>query len=254
VSDIRDQLERAGAPDLPPLDVDALHERVRSRQRWRKVALGGVGIVVALAIGGIASATSNGSPRLQLTTDPPETTTTTTEAPTTTTTSVPPPEPPTTTSTVPEIQPPAEVPLPEPAGRRQISGIYRGAGWPQEPSSGLCASLAHRLDAVFVLDSGEQWNYHADYCGTVDGPLWLPGATWTGVGTFTFTTPAGDTITGTFTSRAVLPTAGEPYDLTVTGGTGASGTCHLTNQMRMLPSGLQEQSGRFSCSLQSGTG
>jgi len=252
VTDIRDQLGRASVTDTPPLDLDALHERVRNRRRWRKIALGAVGLVVALVVGGIATGTSDGSPRVQLATEAPEDTTTTTEAPTTTTTTTT-PSASSTTSTVPTTQPPAVVPQTEPLTHRPISGTYRGAGLQYEPFPGSCASLAHRLDAVFVLDAGEQWNYRADYCGTVDGAIWAPGTTWTGAGTFMFTTPAGATITGTFTSRAVLPSTGEPYDLTVTGGTGdwtgATGTCHLTNQMRMLPSGLQEQAGTFACDL-----
>lgn len=108
--------------------------------------------------------------------------------------------------------------------------------------------FAHRIDGVFALATGEEWIYDADYCGTVDGDY-----IWSGAGAFTLTTPMGDTLTGTFTSRAALPTKGEPYDLTIGGGSGAwaeaSGTCHLTNHIQLLPSGMQEQAGTFTCSI-----
>jgi hypothetical protein len=277
VSDIRAQLNRAAGPEEPPVDLDALHRRAHLRQQRRRAALTGLAAIVLLALGSFMWTSGAGGTADQqltagngtddttgtstlpndttVTTDPPTTetlpdTTTTTPAPSTT-------EPPTTTTapvtttTVPVTTtavPPVATTLPVPDGTRHLSGTHRGEGLPFEPSRGNCDVLAHRLDSVFTLDTGENWNYHADYCGTLHGSL------WTGAGTFTFTTPAGDTVTGTFTSRAVLPTKGEPYNLTVTNGTGpwagASGTCHLTNHIRSLPSGLNEQAGDFTCDIQ----
>ncbi|HET6952169.1 MAG TPA: hypothetical protein VFI47_17440 [Acidimicrobiales bacterium] len=125
-----------------------------------------------------------------------------------------------------------------------LTGSYAGSerfGF----TTGRCPDLDHTFDATFTLSGGATWAYHADYCGELDGDEWR------GEGTFTFTTPPGDTLTGWFTDSATLPSEGEPYDLVITGGTGAYaralGTCHLDNQLVSTGLGAQDQSGDFSC-------
>lgn len=292
MSDIRDHLKRAAGPDEPPVDLEDLHRAARSRHQRRRLAGLALGAAAVFTIGGLAWASSSdgtASQRLRAgiaptaaptvnagdststteTTPVPSTSTSTTattapspttSAPTTAATTTGPSKTtrpattalPTTTSTT-SVAPPettaptAPTTAPSSSELRQIAGTYRGEGLPFERSPDGCAVLAHQLDAVFALSSGEHWTYHADYCGTLQGLL------WSGEGTFTFSTPTGDTVTGTFTSRAWLPSKGVPYDLAITGGTGtwvgATGPCHLTNHMRMLPSGMQEQAGDFNCDV-----
>ncbi|MGH9229631.1 MAG: hypothetical protein ACRD07_13075 [Acidimicrobiales bacterium] len=127
-----------------------------------------------------------------------------------------------------------------------VEGTFRGTAH-FSPTTGRCPTLDHVLDSTFVLSDGSTWRYHADYCGSIVGDL------WTGTGTFTFTTSAGDTITGTFDSAARLPSDGEPYELRITGGTGsyerASGSCGLDNHLLKFEFGRQEQFGPFTCDI-----
>jgi hypothetical protein len=118
-------------------------------------------------------------------------------------------------------------------------------------SKGKCSYLEHHLDSTFTLNDGKSWNYRADYCGTINGPVWSGG------GTFTIRSDDDATLTGTFTSSAPIdPTGaatGTPYTLDITGGTkrfhGASGSCVLDNHVRQIRFGVQEQSGSFTCDV-----
>jgi hypothetical protein len=104
-----------------------------------------------------------------------------------------------------------------------------------------------------TLTTGARWTLREDYCGQVDH-----GDQWSAKGTFTFTTADGATLSGTFTSRATLPTDGEPYRMTITGGTGgftgAAGTCDVDNHVQDHGDGTTDQWGTFTCDLSSSTG
>ncbi len=133
------------------------------------------------------------------------------------------------------------------AGGIHVEGTYRGDerfGF----TAGDCPDLDHELHSTFTLTDGTTWPFQATYCGDLDGDQ------WSGEGTFTFTTPGGDTITGTLTTAATLPTEGVPYDLAITGGTGAyagaTGACSLDNHVEPREAlGAQRQSGSFVCDI-----
>lgn len=125
-------------------------------------------------------------------------------------------------------------------GTFQGDEVYRA-------TDGTCPSLDHMLVSTFELTDGTAWDFEAVYCGSIEGDQ------WSGEGTFTFTTPGDATLTGSFTSAASVTSDGEPYELTITGGTGryqgATGTCVLDNHLVDTGAGQQEQSGTFGCEI-----
>jgi hypothetical protein len=127
-----------------------------------------------------------------------------------------------------------------------VEGTYRGTEH-YSPTAGGCPDLDHVLVSTFELTDGSSWDYRSEYCGTLDGTH------WTGAGTFEFTTPDGDTITGTTGSEGEVPSPGLPLVLTITGGTGAyegaSGSCDLDNHLTQVGFGTQEQYGSFACDI-----
>jgi hypothetical protein len=127
-----------------------------------------------------------------------------------------------------------------------FEGTFRGDEQ-YRPTDGGCPDLDHVLTSTFELTDGTTWAFRAEYCGTIQGD------TWTGGGTFGFTTPDADTLTGTFTSSASVTSDGEPYVLTITGGTGryagASGSCALDNNLTDTAPWAQEHNGSFSCEI-----
>lgn len=165
-------------------------------------------------------------------------------APTTSEPSITTSEPPTT-----DVAPPEGSTIP--AGAELFIGTYAGSE-EYRIYSDRCPDMEHWFDAEFQLSVGTSWTLHSDYCGTVEDGI------WSGEGDFTFTLDDGTKITGTFTSRAPLPTTGVPYSLTVTGGTGpyegASGVCDLTIEIEEVDFGTQRQSGTFTCRIASDSG
>jgi hypothetical protein len=127
-----------------------------------------------------------------------------------------------------------------------FEGTFRGDEQ-YRPTDGDCPDLDHVLRSTFALTDGTTWAFRAEYCGTIEGE------TWSGGGTFGFTTPDADTLTGTFTSSASVTSDGEPYVLTITGGTGrysgASGSCALDNHLTDTAPWAQEHHGSFSCEI-----
>jgi hypothetical protein len=119
--------------------------------------------------------------------------------------------------------------------RGTFSGTERFAFY-----DGRCPELDHHLDAAFLVDTGAQWRYYADYCGTINA-----AQVWNGEGTFTFTLPDGSTMTGDFTSSAQLPSPGVPYSLHIRAPFAAS--CRIDNHLTPLSFGVQEQNGTFTC-------
>lgn len=272
MNDIRDQFHRAAGDDdrsLAPADLGGLKARARARQTRRRVGMAGAGLAAVALLGvGVASAGGGGPAREQLTASAgaglpgADSTTTSAVAPET---SAPPvtseADPGPSSSTVPETTAPVitapdattspdtvaptTAPNDPAAGALSISGTFRGTSPIIGGSEGHCEQLIHVFDATMSLNSGESWAMHENYCG------WLEGNMWNGKGTFTLTADSGDTLTGTFTSRAPIPTDGEPYHLTITGGTGgyagASGTCTIDNHLRPAGPGSQEQYGTFTC-------
>ena len=114
--------------------------------------------------------------------------------------------------------------------------------------TGRCAFLDHHIVGTFSASDGTTWDFHQDYCGTLQGDL------WSGVGTFALTAPDGAAITGTVTERNIrVPSPGVPYTLDITGGTqrfaGATGTCRLDNHLRQIQFGLQDDFGSFTCDI-----
>lgn len=111
-----------------------------------------------------------------------------------------------------------------------------------------CAFLDHHLDEVFTRTDGTPWNFASVYCGTID-----THGVWSGTGTFTLTSPTGDTLSGRSTSRAQLPSTGVPYHLDIESGTGqfngAHGDCTVDEHLASSVFGVQEHSGSFTCNL-----
>jgi hypothetical protein len=136
----------------------------------------------------------------------------------------------------------------EPApGAQQVSGTYSGTEH-YAPVDGDCG-IQSRLDAQFTLADGAVWSYHADYCGRIEDGDWI---SVTGDGAFTL--PDGSTLTVRMPAQQVpSDSAGEPYDVTVTGGSGtftdASGTCQLDNHLTDIAFGIQQQDGTFVCAI-----
>lgn len=159
-------------------------------------------------------------------------------------------ESPTSTQLDPAPPPPAPtVPAPTtPAGgvATHVEGTFRGDE-EFRPTDGGCPDLDHVLTSTFELTDGTTWAFRADYCGT------LQGEGWSGGGNFGFTTPDAETLTGTFTSSASVTSDGEPYVLTITGGTGryagASGSCSLDNHLTDTGPWSQEHDGSFTCEI-----
>lgn len=283
-----DQLKQAAGSPEESVDLGVLHGRARTRRVRRRAAWAGSGLavlgvlalLVSVGVGadpappqqlrvadgsqgapeGTALAPDTTlSPSTSSTTaspdpsDVPPSSTVVTTVPRSTTVVAPPDTtvPANTTSTTPPSPNPTttEAPAaPEPSsGTATVSGRFVGYGPPWEGPSDRCSQLTHRMDADVTMYDGEAWTLHEDYCG------FLNGDQWRGEGTFTFTTSKDDTLFGTFTSRATLPTVGEPYTMTVTGGTGAlagqTGTCHVDNHVRVVSPTVNEQSGTFICTL-----
>ncbi len=141
--------------------------------------------------------------------------------------------------------PPAGLPSGGPVER--VAGSYSGTehyGF----TGGACPDLDHLLESTFTLDGGAVWQYRNEYCGDLDGDL------WSGSGTFTFTTPGGDVISGTTDIGWVtVPASGGPNLITITGGTGryegATGACEMDNHVTQVKLGVQQHSGTFTCIL-----
>ena len=108
--------------------------------------------------------------------------------------------------------------------------------------------LDHHLDEVFTLNDGTPWTFASVYCGTIDA-----NSVWSGTGTFTLTSPAGDTLVGRSTSQAKIPSTGVPYHLDIESGTGsftgASGPCTVDEHLAPIVFGVQRHSGSFTCTL-----
>lgn len=157
----------------------------------------------------------------------------------------PPSTPPTTVQTPATTTTPTNAPAPT-----HLEGTHQGTEQ-YALSKGTCSYLEHHLDSTLELNDGKSWTYRADYCGTITGQV------WNGAGTFTIRADDDATITGTFTSSALLDatgsTMGAPYTLNITGGTkrfdNASGSCTLDNHVRQIRFGVQEQSGTFFCDV-----
>jgi hypothetical protein len=128
----------------------------------------------------------------------------------------------------------------------RVAGSFKGTEY-WVLTKGRCPDLDHRLDSAFTRTDGMVWQFHADYCGTLDGDH------WSGEGTFTFTASDGAILTGVFQSAAKLPSPGVPYTLNITAGTGtfdgATGECRLDNHLRVVQFGVQEQYGKFTCDI-----
>jgi hypothetical protein len=172
---------------------------------------------------------------------PPPTTTPTTEPPdpphTTAPTTDPPTTPPPTTS-----GPTTTVPL----TASSTTGTYEGIE-EYRLESDRCPEMEHALEADFTLADGRVWEYRADYCGVITDGIWH------GEGSFVLIVPGGSTIHGTWSHSAPEGTAGEPYSITVLGGSGeyegATGWCDLTIAVEELDFGTQGQSGTFACQV-----
>jgi hypothetical protein len=79
---------------------------------------------------------------------------------------------------------------------------------------------------------GAVWAYHADYCGDVEG------SQWHGDGTFSLTSPGGDSLTGTLSVGSLtMGTAGSPRLVAITGGSGAwagaTGSCLIDETVQV---------------------
>lgn len=131
-----------------------------------------------------------------------------------------------------------------------VVGTFQGEEQ-YRPTDGGCPDLDHVLTSTFALTDGTAWAFRAEYCGTIQGDAWSGG------GTFVLTGPDADTLTGTFTSSASVTSAGEPYVLTITGGTGryagAAGSCALDNHLIDTAPWAQEHHGSFSCEISAPT-
>lgn len=263
--DLHDRLDRAAGPEPLTLDLDAVHQRVRSRRNRRRAGLAGLTAAVLLTVGVAAAGTGSGSSGQQVAAsgevggdDAPASTGPTEPVPSTETTeAVDDATTPTigtepevvvddpTTTTAPETTTSIVTPDPTPPAI-ELAGTFDGTGPTWGIDSGRCPALAHRYDGTVTTDDGT-WTLAEEYCGRLDG------SDWSATGTFTLTDGAGDALTGTFVSRATLPTDGEPYQLVVTGGTGAlagtTGTCDLDNNVEEVSPGTNRQWGTISCAL-----
>lgn len=134
------------------------------------------------------------------------------------------------------------------ADQMTVSGTYSGEGPILDRYPQGCPQMHHRLDASVTLDDGSSWQLRESYCGVNDG------RTWRGGGTFEFADTGNDAFRGTFTSSADVPTTGEPYQMTVTDGTGrfagATGTCDVDNHVEDTTPGRNRQYGSFTCDLE----
>ncbi|MEY2451219.1 MAG: hypothetical protein QOD92_793 [Acidimicrobiaceae bacterium] len=128
-----------------------------------------------------------------------------------------------------------------------VSGAYDGLS-DFAVTTRRCSLVDTVWNAVFVLDTGESWAFHNEYCGTITDGL------FTGSGPFTLTQPDGATLTGrSQTTDVPLVNNGGPTELHVTGGTaaftGASGSCLLDNTVENFEFGHQHQFGTFTCDI-----
>lgn len=141
---------------------------------------------------------------------------------------------------------------PETADRIAFAGSFSGEGPIVDRDHRGCRQMHHHLDAAVTLDDGSRWRLNEQYCGVNEN--WV----WSGEGTFTFTDDTGNSLGGTFTSRADVPTEGQPYLMTVTDGTGrfagVTGTCDVANNVRDTAPGRSHQYGSFTCDLSTGAG
>jgi hypothetical protein len=153
---------------------------------------------------------------------------------------------PATTTTVEPAPTSTSVPPEEPS--MAFRGTYEGLGHYAfgEPD---CPDLTHDLDLMMAVDDGSTWTLHADYCAAT-----AADGSWHGEGPFTIVTPDGSTLVGTLVGNAQLPTAGVPYDLIITGGTGTydgvEGNCLVTVTLDELGAGMQGNTGTFDCTVQ----
>lgn len=264
--------DAAGAPTV--VDLGALYDRAAARRRRRRAAVAGstlaagvlvIGITVGLASGGERapaaqvtaaqgidpsttadpSVSSTTGPGTSIEGDESTSTTSPTTAPSTSSTSTE-PDPLVATTSVPPVSPP---PTTDPRGF-SITGTFEGttaAAYTIDPAR--CPQIVSELDATMTTSSGETWLLHEDGCGEIHDDF----TRYAGAGPFTISAGSGDTLSGTYVSNAPLPTDGEPYTLTITGGTGewagATGTCDLDNHMEALPGGGVRQYGTFTCSV-----
>jgi hypothetical protein len=145
-------------------------------------------------------------------------------------------------STLPPVETPA---LP---GAEMLDGVFSGVEHYTLTRDAGC-EVHSILDTTWTHGNGATWTYHADYCGKLSGTTWSSSG-----GTVTITTEDGSTITGTMNAQTVSTVShGEPYGLSITGGTGAyagaAGSCNLDNHLVAVALGEQQQSGNFSCSI-----
>ena len=277
MNDIQDQFQRAAGGDDRSLDaagLAALSSRARSRQHRRRVGVAGLGLAAVALLGvGVASAGGDHPNRQQLTASAgdgvPEVddTTSSTVAPGTSvppvtsqtdggdasTSTVAPFIPPevTTTSTAntTTVAPTDTEPAAATPGRVMTTGTFESRPAEAFTIDKRCPQIVSELDATMTTGRGESWSLHEDGCGELLDHM----TQYSGGGPFTIAAGAGNTLTGTYTSHAPLPTDGEPYTLTITDGTGtwagATGTCDLDNHMETLSTGKVRQYGTFACDV-----
>lgn len=252
----------ADEPGADELDLDTVHARAGARRRRRVRARAGVCVVGALVVvAGIGLAAGAGpdtggdvragepegagfDPEPTGSSEPTTSTTTSTSVPTTSTsvsttsTAVP-----TTTSTAP---PPSTEATPPPTAPETLAWTYVGTeqwrlGQPD------CPQITHRLDAEAIAADGAPWAMREDYCGVTDGDR------WNGAGTWSLTAADGTSLSGTYTSSVDLDGPGEPYTMTIEGGTGrfagARGTCAVVVNLTPLGFGSQQQDGTIDCTV-----
>jgi hypothetical protein len=118
-----------------------------------------------------------------------------------------------------------------PAGATRLIGTSHGTQEWHE-TDGHCPDLDHMLDEAVRMADGAVWAYHADYCGDVEG------SQWHGDGTFSLTSPGGDSLTGTISVGSLtMGTAGSPRLVAITGGSGAwagaTGSCLIDETVQV---------------------
>jgi hypothetical protein len=131
-----------------------------------------------------------------------------------------------------------------PSAIEHISGTFDGIDH-FRLAEGQC-EVIHDDRFTFRASDGSVWELQHDQCARLDGDL------WSATGTFTLTAPDGATLTGTSVQEDIhVPTTGEPYELTITGGTGrfdgADGTCAVDTHITPGSLGTQHQDGTFTC-------